>query len=327
MSTCRLWLALLLLPTLLSCTDNVPFLVAPPLLIVGDQWGPLLRGVSPLLQPQRERPQVINVGDPPSLVGGCTISPRLPDGLLFFSIGGTCLLSGTPTTLAGETEYTITVSNVAGADTAKVRFAVVQSPPFFVAATDTVVYNGFYEIVNLSGETLDSCRLSATSPPLPPGVSLANEIEFEILGVGSVQGRACVIFGAPTAAPDESVQTYTIIATNVAGSLEYDVEIEFALLPPDLSVDVSTHSLTTGEEFTIQIANRGSPLRSCASTSPLPGGVTVSVNSEAGGCVVSGAPTMPSEPAIYSIMAVNEIGVDTLRLVIEVREPDNSDGP
>ena len=331
MSKCRLWLALLLLPVLLACTDNVPFLVAPPLLIVGEQWGPLLRGVSPTSLPRSARPQVFNVGDPPSLVGGCVISPRLPDGLVFFSLAGTCQLSGTPRTLAGETEYTITVSNVAGSDTAKVRFAVLQSPPLFVVVTETVVYNGFYEIVNQSGETLDSCHLSPSSPTLPPGVSLANEVEFQVVGFGTTQGSACIIFGAPTAEPADQIATYTVIATNAAGSLEYSVDIEFNLLPPNLSVALTTHSLTTGEEFMIQIANRGSPLTSCTSTTPLPAGLTVNVNRESGGCVVAGTPTMPTEPAIYSIMAVNGAvngtAVDILRLVIEVRDPDSIDGP
>ena len=60
-------------------------------------------------------------------VEGYSIAPTLPDGLALDETTGT--ISGTPTAVAGPATYTITATNVTGADTATVNITVNEAPP------------------------------------------------------------------------------------------------------------------------------------------------------------------------------------------------------
>ena len=67
----------------------------------------------------------------PSAGGGTvtsgSISPSLPDGLLFSSSTGA--ISGTPTAVSSQTQYTITATNTGGSATATVTILVTDAAP------------------------------------------------------------------------------------------------------------------------------------------------------------------------------------------------------
>ena len=70
-------------------------------------------------------------------VDGFTIAPPLPAGLALD--GDTGAISGTPTTLAVTTTYTVTASHAAGTSTTDVIVTVVDDPPHIAFATTTMV--------------------------------------------------------------------------------------------------------------------------------------------------------------------------------------------
>ena len=153
----------------------------------------------------------------------CTSSPGLPTGL---SIDATsCAISGTPTTVQGASEYTITASNSYGTGTAMVSIEVTSSTSTATSPTGTsttgtsptVTYTGSpYSLSKdvvmttitptVTGNTPTSCT---SSPALPTGLS--------------IDATSCAISGTPTTV--QGATTYTIQATNSFGSGQTTVNI------------------------------------------------------------------------------------------------------
>ena len=147
-------------------------------------------------------------------VGGGTvatwsISAALPAGLTFNTATG--VISGTPTTVSGATNYTVTAGNGAGSTTAVVNITVVVGAPTGLSYSNTpqigYIHTAIQNMVpSSSGGAVTSYSINLT---LPAGLTFNT-------GTG-------VISGTPTTTSNYT--TYTITATNAGGSTTATVDI------------------------------------------------------------------------------------------------------
>lgn len=145
-------------------------------------------------------------------VTGYSIAPALPAGLLFDPQTG--VISGTPTATAVDAAYTVTGTNAAGSAVVTLRLAVQAAPvaPASVAyATPRVLYATAQAIVpNTALVTGGTPSAFSVAPALPGGLSL-NALTGAITG---------------TPATAQPLTTYTVTASNSAGSAQAQVQIE-----------------------------------------------------------------------------------------------------
>ena len=134
-------------------------------------------------------------------VASYSISPSAPAGLTFSTSTG--LLSGSPTSVASATTYTITATNTSGTTTATFELTVtLGTPSFSLSSTSEVRSAG----TTLSGYTISSTGGTiasySISPSAPTGLTFSSSTGL--------------LSGTPTFAA--SATTYTITATNDTGN-------------------------------------------------------------------------------------------------------------
>ena len=248
-------------------------------------------------------------------VASYSIMPDIGNGLLFSTSTG--IISGTPDAVAEAIPYTITATNSGGTATATVTITVnaaVLAPdippsatPFGVNLTVGVPISPI-TIVNSGGAATYSF-----SPDLPAGLS-----------IDSTTGT---ISGTPTAATTGGAISYTITATNSAGSdsIQGLLTVQQGVAAPDISVSPGMLTFTVGIAVTtdpITITNNGGHVNSY--TIEDANGQTLSENtglSHSADGVIFGTPTMSASTEIYTITATNRNGVsDSATITITVNE-------
>jgi hypothetical protein len=168
----------------------------------------------------RETTVVYTVGEAiapnaPSSSGGpiasYTVAPALPVGLAFDAKTG--VISGTPTAVTAQAPYTVTGTNAAGSVTVTLQLEVqpaLVAPASVIYSTPTVLYVATEAIVPNTAQTTGGPVASFTvAPSLPAGLSL--------------NAQTGAITGTPAAL--QSLATYTVTASNAAGSAQTQVRI------------------------------------------------------------------------------------------------------
>ena len=195
----------------------------------------------------------------PSSAGGAptsySVTPALPAGLslstnaitLIGSASG--IISGTPTAASAATTYTVTASNASGSTTAMLTITVNAadlSPAGLAYSTPAPVYAAGVTItpdLPSTSSTGGAPTSYSVSPDLPAGLSL-----------DPVSG---IVSGSPSAPsstivpPPPSTATYTVTASNAAGSITAPLTITIYSAPqavPNLSQSI-TPLATTGSNF------------------------------------------------------------------------------
>jgi hypothetical protein len=143
----------------------------------------------------------------PTISGGAvatwSISPTLPAGLAFSTANGN--ITGTPTTVTAQNNYTVTASNAAGSTTATVTITVALGAPtnLSYSPNSTVGYvtGGTFTSMNPTSNG-GAVSTYSISPTLPAGVS--------------INASTGVISGTPTATSAQT--TYTVTASNSTGN-------------------------------------------------------------------------------------------------------------
>eukprot|EP00811_Abedinium_folium_P036388 NODE_90_length_3745_cov_5.849917.p1 GENE.NODE_90_length_3745_cov_5.849917~~NODE_90_length_3745_cov_5.849917.p1 ORF type:complete len:712 (-),score=142.63 NODE_90_length_3745_cov_5.849917:536-2671(-) len=157
----------------------------------------------------------------PEIVGGAdqwVVEPLLPAGLMLD--GATGRIDGAPTETAVEMNYTVTASNKAGGTSTVLTFSVIAPPPEGLAYSCHEEYTRGAD-VELE-PMIDSCVCAAYTivPELPAGLT--------------IDRKTGVISGSAT--EESKATTYTVTATNIAGSCS--VELTFAIAEKIIPVAV-----------------------------------------------------------------------------------------
>ena len=240
----------------------------------------------------------INAGG--STVSNCTAS--LPAGLSIAPT--TCIISGTPTASQTATNHTVTITTAHGlSNTGTVSITVSPIAPALSYASASGTVNSALTI-NPSNINANGATTTCTTSGLPAGLSV---------------NSSCVISGTPTTAGSAS---YTITATNSAGSTNATITITIAAIAPTLSY--SGASGTSGQVNTAMsisptgLTTGGAPITNCTGT--LPAGLTLNTTT----CVISGTPTWAQTSTSHTITIRNSsnlTGTATVSLTIAARAP------
>jgi hypothetical protein len=245
-----------------------------------------------------------SVNDGGSAITSCTSSPALPVGTSINNL--TCVISGVPTTPTASAAYTITATNAVGQRTATVTLAVIPGTPIisYSGATGTSgVVNTALSITPTALTNRGADITKCTSSPALPAWANINEL-------------TCVISGTPNTTL--ATTTYTISATNTAGTGTATVNITVTTGPPILSyvgasgTTASLNSATTVTPTTLN--NQGMAITACTSSPDLPAWATLNATT----CAITGTPTALLSPRTYTITATNAAGTGTANVTLSV---------
>ncbi len=149
--------------------------------------------------------------DTPTVTGTVTsysVSPALPAGLSLNTATG--VISGTPTAITAQANYSVTASNSTGFTSATLQITVTPQPPGnlgYQQSTITAIVN---QPITPDTPTVTGTVTSySVSPALPAGLSL--------------NASTGTISGTPTAAAPQAV--YTVSASNAGGSFPSAVTV------------------------------------------------------------------------------------------------------
>ncbi|MFM1820329.1 MAG: hypothetical protein RLZZ402_688, partial [Bacteroidota bacterium] len=240
---------------------------------------------------------IVNTGGP---IASVSISPSLPSNLTLNTTTGE--ISGTPTAIQANTNYTVTATNAGGAGTAQISFSVVANP-----CPITLTYNPS------GGVYTQGTAITSLTPTV---TGLANTFTISPnLSAGLVFDPATgTVSGTPSAV--QSATTYTINATNGTCSATAPINITVNPTPPNISYSPSTRSLVVNTAITPTWSpvNTGGAISTVSITPALPAGL--SFNTSNGD--ITGTPTALQTTTAYTIVASNAGGTFTTTISFSV---------
>lgn len=244
-----------------------------------------------------------------SAITNCSVSPALPAGLSINTT--TCVISGTPSATLASTSYTVTATNGAGSSTASVSLSVGAAVPTisYAGATGTsgtvgVAMSVTPTTLSNNGSAITNCT---TSPALPAGLS--------------INTTTCVISGTPSGALSST--SYTVTATNAAGTATASVSLSVGATAPNISYAGATGtSGTVGAAMSVSpttLATNGAAITNCTISPALPAGLSIHTTT----CVISGTPSATLASTSYTVTVTNSAGTDsdTVSLTVAAAVP------
>ena len=231
-------------------------------------------------------------------ISSYSVSGTLPSGVSLNTSTG--VISGTPSSNTARETVTVTATNSAGTSSATVSIEVVPAvQPTISYPQSSYSFTLDSAISTLIPITTGTFPTWSVSPSLPRGLS-----------IDSQSGR---ITGTPTRVT--SAATYTVTATNSAGSSTTNLQLTVAENPPDVSFNVSTYSFVVNSAITvITPINNGSPASSWTISPSLPAGLAFStLNGQ-----ISGTPTSTSTSTTYTVTGTNSAGSDSATVSIAI---------
>ncbi len=238
-----------------------------------------------------------------------SVSPTLPTGLSINSSTG--VISGTPTTAQGETDYTIFVRGTSATMLATVSITVSAPTPSLSGGAEIVSATAGESITPTTAFTTTNftCAPSfSVSPNLPDGLSLNS-------GTG-------VISGTPTSASASA--DYTVTASCGSESATATVSVGVSSPPPSITGGPESVTARIGETMTPTDAfsfEYFSCTPSFAVAPQLPAGLTI--NGTTGS--ISGTPTEAAESADYTVTASCNSETATAQFTLESRQANPID--
>lgn len=247
-----------------------------------------------------------NNGSPMST---CLSSPGLPAWASLNS--STCQITGTPNAVMVATTYTITATNGIGSTSADVTLSVGASVPTISYSGATGTTGDIGVPMSVTPTTLNENGASITSCTYSPALPLW----------ASIDPNTCVISGTPDNYLPST--TYSITATNTAGSSSANVTLAVNQAVPEVSYGGANIIADMGTPLTINptiLKDNGSSISSCTSSPLLPGWATLNMQT----CVITGTPNAAQAATSYTISAVNGVGTSsgaTITITVNAAAP------
>lgn len=231
-------------------------------------------------------------------VSSYSVTPALPVGLTLSSSTG--VISGTPGAASSTANYTVTASNPAGSTTATVVIAISVAPPSNLVYPQTSISATAGVAIQADTPTVTGTVNGYTiSPALPAGLAIT-------LSTGTISGT-------PTSPTQQA--SYTVTATNSAGSATATVAITVLVAPPsNLVYPQANISATVGAAIQADIPTVIGAVSGYAISPALPAGL--SIDSSTG--TISGTPVGPNPQTTYTITAMNAAGSTTGMISIAI---------
>ncbi len=246
-------------------------------------------------------------------------TPALPTGLTFDA--ATRTISGTPSAVMTETEYTLKVTdadgNTADTDAATLTFKITveadTSPDFSTVSVDAQTFIDGVTITDLvlpaatGGNAPLTYSLGAT-PALPTGLTFRADTR--------------TIAGAPTVT--QTATTYTLTATDAngdTGTLTFDITVEADTAPSFGTATIADQTYTNGvaiADLLLPAATGGNAPLTYTLTPPA--GLTFDADTR----TVSGTPTETRAETTYTLTATDANGdsaTRTFRITVERQLP------
>ena len=223
-----------------------------------------------------------------------TITPQLPDGLVF--VNGQ--ISGTPTVNMSSIVFTVKGENTGGFDEINFTLQVLEPAPLIDSTSESImgIRNNSVQpltLENTGGMASDWSIL----PQLPNGLIFDNG----------------TIYGTPLA--NSTSELFTVTASNEGGSSQFSFYIEVLEPEPQFSLSTSNFLLYRGIAFnTIEVTSIGGNIASFIISPPLPSGMFFD---EKRG-MIQGVPLVVSPEIQYTVTAQNSGGSYQQLLTIQV---------
>ena len=230
------------------------------------------------------------------VIDSLTIDGTLPRGLIFNKQTG--VISGTSLVQIPKTIYTVTAYNSTGRTSFSVPITVTIPPPSNLRYVNPPAYITGIAISTLTptvSETVDSYSIDK---PLPAGLNFNTST------------------GAITGTPTQAIATttFTITASNVAGSSSYALPISILIpAPSDLSYTTPT-IFEEGVSINVLDPTVTGVVTDYSVTPNLPSGLTLDPLTGR----ISGTPTLAKPATTYVIKATNSTGSTTTNIIITV---------